>query len=33
VLSRQQFIQALRRGKWWHRREQLRARTSGGKPS
>jgi hypothetical protein len=28
VLSRQQFIEALRRGKWWKRREALQTRVA-----
>jgi hypothetical protein len=32
VLSRDELIQALRRGKWWRRREALRARQPAGQP-
>jgi hypothetical protein len=32
VLSRDDFIQALRRGKWWRRREALHARKPAGQP-
>jgi hypothetical protein len=32
VLSRAELIQALRRGKWWRRREALRARQPAAQP-